>query len=67
MTVYSHNNSSAGLVRVEVDGHSILVHPDCNYCTERVEAGSWFFPAHWSGVVCQSSGGRPHCSCDTCF
>jgi hypothetical protein len=39
---------------------------ECRYCDERRVEGSDFHPPHDASPRCKS-GGRAHCSCDTCF
>jgi hypothetical protein len=38
---------------------------NCKYCQEIKERGG-FGPSHFASRNCQS-GGRNHCTCDTCF
>lgn len=38
---------------------------DCSFC-KMVEANGGFGPRHYASSGCQS-GGRSHCTCDTCF
>lgn len=42
--------------------------PDCKACEELANHPtlSPFMPSHRPGSRCRS-GGRPHCTCDTCF
>lgn len=40
--------------------------PDCKYCQELLEKGEYFAPHHRGSGGCRS-GGRAHCTCDTCF
>lgn len=43
--------------------------PGCASCREfyaAVDPAFVFAPSHRSGARCRS-GGRPHCTCDTCF
>jgi hypothetical protein len=53
---------------VLMEGTVILAiyHDGCGYCETEKEAGRTFFPPHRSSPRCRS-GGRPHCTCDTCF
>jgi hypothetical protein len=39
---------------------------ECEYCDREREANNDFHPDHDAGTNCQS-GGRTHCSCDSCF
>lgn len=46
-----------------------MLDPGCASCVEFYEAedpAMHFAPSHRSGARCRS-GGRPHCTCDTCF
>jgi hypothetical protein len=38
----------------------------CQYCENLKASGSNFHPPHDASPRCES-GGRPHCTCDTCF
>lgn len=38
----------------------------CEYCRREQDRGSTFFPSHRASARCRS-GGRQHCTCDTCF
>lgn len=57
------------IARWEVLG---LLDPECLTCQRefyprlREGATSVFAPSHKAGRRCES-GGRPHCTCDTCF
>lgn len=39
------------------------VKAECAYCQDPRNAGG---PGHFPSSMCRS-GGRPHCTCDTCF
>ena len=39
---------------------------ECSTCDSERKAGSDFHPPHDASPRCES-GGRDHCSCDTCF
>ncbi len=39
---------------------------ECKYCDEERAAQNDFHPSHDASPRCKS-GGKPHCSCDTCF
>lgn len=39
---------------------------ECKYCDDERLAGSTFHPRHNASPRCES-GGRNHCTCDTCF
>ena len=55
--------TSAGQVHY---GRSMAPEGECSYCDKRRKEGATFFPSHDASRNCQS-GGRNHCSCDTCF
>lgn len=38
----------------------------CAYCDREIARGNTFYPPHNASSSCRS-GGRNHCSCDTCF
>jgi hypothetical protein len=38
----------------------------CAYCAAEKAKGNRFFPSHDAMPTCRS-GGRNHCTCDTCF
>jgi hypothetical protein len=46
-------------------GHKAPV-GECEYCDRQREANEEFHPHHNASKRCQS-GGRNHCTCDTCF
>lgn len=39
---------------------------ECGYCDSQREAEATFFPSHQAMSHCRS-GGRNHCTCDSCF
>lgn len=39
---------------------------ECSYCDNQRTMDSTFFPSHNASSRCRS-GGRSHCTCDTCF
>lgn len=38
----------------------------CAFCQAEKARGNTFYPNHFASPRCES-GGRNHCSCDTCF
>ena len=47
-------------------GRSKAPEGECKYCDDMRARGATFFPSHDASRNCQS-GGRNHCTCDTCF
>lgn len=71
----NHRGNVPGLVKVEpvkltelqltADG-DVIWDPSCRTCTESNPFGIAFVPSHRASSRCQS-GGRNHCTCDSCF
>lgn len=39
---------------------------ECSFCQREKARGNSFYPNHKASTRCES-GGRNHCTCDTCF
>ena len=54
------------IARLEELGHIVRDCPGCKRFFEAVDPVKVFAPNHKPSRLC-ASGGRPHCTCDTCF
>ena len=55
-----------GTVLMEGDRVLATYHPGCDFCDTMKGERRTFFPPHDASPRCDS-GGRDHCTCDTCF
>lgn len=64
---FSDPEFRAQLNEAKQAGKRVIIHavdPDCSYCMDCMDDS--MMPSHNASSRCQS-GGRSHCTCDTCF
>jgi hypothetical protein len=65
---YSVDTDGRGVITkvLAPSGMVVRYYTACSYCMSEYHAGGTWFPSHYAMASCQS-GGRNHCTCDTCF